>query len=220
LPLLDEKDYFLDRHCVCLKFVLAGKSSEFRRMLTNYGKEHRENKEKQHLFREKKGKGFLNIDYTFDSHRFESNKFKLTASVTPFVPEDGRVSDVSKNMAGPDAFFDLLKNVQAKDLVGTSCTSFHFSSADYSAVGGLPMPTKIQLTNEIQEKLGEVQLGGFLLRFKASPIGVKEVDMEVEENNLTIDITIEYSLSSTEKLFEKSFGIAKEVVSLFVVKKL
>lgn len=202
-----------------MKFVLDQDQKKLLKMLKLHEKEYTSDKKKRDMVREKKGKGFLNINYKIYDNLIDPNKFKLAADVYPMGREEGRVSLLGKYIVRPDSFFDIIKNFQVKELFGTSCTTFKFDLSGYCPVGGLPMPTKIQLTSEIQEKLGEVQLGGFLLSFKNSPIGVDQVELQVEEDLLSIDISIDYKLSSVERLFEKSFGISKDVANLFVVKR-
>lgn len=217
LPALDEDACFFSQHCNCVEFILEEeKWKELEKLVLDFQKKIPKHGVQQE---EKGGKSFMRVEYSTATHVIAKDKRRLIASLSSLDDREIRVADVNKLINSQEKFFNILSGINIKDLAGTSCTIFAFDTNSYAPVGGLIIPTKIELTKEILEKIGEVQISGFVLNFKNSPIGVTAINIEMENGLLTIKTIIEYKLSSIEKLPEKSFNMAKEVASFFVVRK-
>ena len=213
MPTLEGTCYF-SKHCNCVEFTLEKKKwKQLEKLALGFGKE----KQKHGIM--KVGENRIRIVYSTGTHVLAENKRRLIVSL--YSLEEGKitVTSVGRLINVQEEYFNLLNGFN-QDLVGKSCTIFAFDPKSHAPVGGLIVPTKIELTNEIRERIGEVQISGFALSFGNSPIGVTGIDIEMENDLLMISVQIEYKLSSIAKLPEKSFNMAKEVANLFVVRRL
>lgn len=218
---LDEKEYFISSHCICIIFALNEISAkELNQKLAEF--EQRKDNDKQTIridekFKLKNDASGVKLSYSCAKDLFSENYFKLTANMTSIGKIT--VATANKEISAFDYFCSILQGVNATDIIGTSCTKFYFGLDKFVNVGGLSIPITIELSPEIKEKIGDVQIGGFKLRFDNSPIGVDEVEIEIINKDLVLSTSIDYKLSSLEDIGKKSFKISKDIANLLVKNK-
>lgn len=114
---------------------------------------------------------------------------------------------------------DTLEEFSVKELKGTFCTSFIFDLEKFSPVGGIILPTVLNLDSKLVNKLGEANLIGFDLKFSKSPIGLDTLEISVNDKDLIIEPSIDSTFTTIKDLVQETFTHSKEVALFFVERR-
>lgn len=114
-----------------------------------------------------------------------------------------------------------LKRFGIKDFEATVCSEFNFSTKAFSPVGQLSLPADLPLDPDLVKRLGKTKLIGFGISFEDSPLGLNKamVELEEEEEKLSITLNSSFQSASMDKIIANSFKHIMDIARLFVVEK-
>jgi len=91
-----------------------------------------------------------------------------------------------------------------------------FNLKKFKTLGELELPTKLALRSDIAKKLGETELSGLTINFKDSPLGIKEVGIELTKEDVMLNVITDFKLTTTENVIRNVYDHTVGVAKLFV----
>ena len=96
------------------------------------------------------------------------------------------------------------------------CGQFSFDSRTHRFSGGLTLPTRIPLKDELTERVGESDIIGMKMRFSDSPLQIGEVDLSIRNSKVRAWILAFSRFRLLKTLLGKVYEHALELVNLFI----
>jgi hypothetical protein len=98
------------------------------------------------------------------------------------------------------------------------CPRYKFLVSQFRPVGGFTLPTKIPMPLILDSKFGESELVTYGLRFKNSPIGLENLEFDLDGDWLILELRASYELTNINDMLTNSYAIADNMADLMVVK--
>jgi len=146
-------------------------------------------------------------------------KYYFIARLISTIDEGINEKDFSKAFPYIQRNLEVLEKFSNREYEGSTCTTFVFKSEGFIPVGQLILPSSLALSPDLTEKLGEIELSGFNLSFRKSPLGLDALNISIEDERLEIRPTFTSKFATVKDLTENTFIHAKETSLLFVEKK-
>lgn len=106
-----------------------------------------------------------------------------------------------------------IANTMTEKVPIKECAVFQFKSENNKLSGGLALPTKLPLKENLRSRTGEASIHGITLHFEKSPIGLNEVSFSLRDNKIKIKIIsinlIPISKETLKETYDHSLRIAK-----------
>jgi len=160
-------------------------------------------KELESMDQSMKQKTFLQIKHHFTSDFYLSDYIKLMRNIPPKIKR----------------LFDVLDKNSEKSIKTIIC-SFNEVNAEKYSFREFEFPQKILLPTQIEKKLGAAKITGFQLGFEESPLGINQIELEKNKEELRLKIKMKFEIEKPSEIFspEMNRNIA-ECVNLLISDK-
>lgn len=113
-------------------------------------------------------------------------------------------------------FLGIAEQIMPEFVPTRSCLRFAYDSKKYKVIGGFTLPTKIPVSQKIIERLGEVDVSGFHLSFKESPLNIDRIEIRLKDDDIHIFTELSSKMHISNKVFQEVYEYGVRASSLFV----
>jgi len=109
----------------------------------------------------------------------------------------------------------LLNKVIRRSLYGYVCPDYQYDASKFKFIGGI-IPARLPVPKLISTKLGEASIKSIQLSFEDSPIGLENVTMSKENEDLVLALKIARKVNSFKDLYPRVLNEQREISELLL----